>query len=95
MILGKVVGTIIASKKEIDIEGARFLLINICNQRGEKKDNFIVALDLVSAGYDEMVMISQSTPARETQITNNKPIDAIIIGIIDMIDENENVVYKK
>jgi len=95
MILGKVVGTVVAVKKEIDIEGARFLLINICNQRGEKKGDFIVALDLVGAGYDELVMISQSTPARETQITTNKPIDAIIVGIIDVIDENENIVYKK
>lgn len=95
MILGKVVGTVVAIKKDIDIVGARFLLIDICNQRGEKKDDFIVALDLVGAGYDELVIISQSTPARETQITNNKPIDAIIVGIIDVIDENENIVYKK
>ena len=95
MILGKVVGSVVAEKKDIDIEGARFLLINICNQRAEKKDDFIVALDLVGAGYNELVMISQSTPARETQITNNKPIDAIIVGIIDVIDENENIVYKK
>jgi len=95
MILGKVAGTVVASNKDIDIEGAKFLLIDICNQKGEKKDDFIVALDLVGAGYDELVMISQSTPARETIITNNKPIDAIIVGIIDIIDENENVVYKK
>ncbi len=95
MILGKVVGTVVATQKDIDIAGAKFLLINMCDQKGEKKDNFIVALDLVGAGNDEMVMVSQSTPARETPITKNKPIDAIIVGIIDVIDENEHVVYKK
>ena len=95
MILGKVVGTVVAVQNEIDIKGAKFLLINKCNQRTEKKDDFIVALDLVGAGYDELVMISQSTPARETKITSNKSVDAIIVGIIDVIDENENVVYKK
>jgi len=95
MILGKVVGTVVAVTNGVDIKGAKFLLINKCDQRAEKKDDFIVALDLVGAGYDELVMVSQSTPARETKITSNKSVDAIIVGIIDVIDENENVVYKK
>ena len=59
------------------------------------KNDFLVALDLVSAGNDELVMISESTSARETPTTTNKAVDAIIVGIIDMIDENDKVVYKK
>ncbi|MFH0864869.1 MAG: EutN/CcmL family microcompartment protein [Bacteroidota bacterium] len=95
MILGKVVGTVVSSSTNIGIEGARFLLIAKCNQQGEKKGDYIVALDLIGAGNDEMVMISESTSARETMTTANKPIDAIIIGIIDVIDENEKITYKK
>jgi len=49
----------------------------------------------VSAGYDELVMISESSSARQTPLTNNKPVDAIIVGIIDVIDENETIVYRK
>lgn len=95
MILGKVVGTIVSSTINIDIEGARFLLVEKCNQQGEKKNDFLVALDIVGAGNDELVMISESSSARETPITNNKAIDAVIVGIIDIIDEGETVVYKK
>lgn len=95
MILGKVVGTVVSSSTNIGIEGTRFLLIDKCNQQGEKKGDYIVALDLIGAGNDEMVMISESTSARETMITANKPIDAIIIGIVDVIDENEKLTYKK
>lgn len=95
MILGKVVGTITSSSNSIEISGGRYLLVNKCDQKGKLKNDFLVALDLVSAGKDEMVMISESTSARETTTTQNKAVDAIIIGIIDMIDESDKVVYKK
>lgn len=95
MILGKVVGTIVSSSTNIDIPGARFLLVDKTNQRGEKKGDYIVALDLVGAGNDELVMIAESSSARETPNTFNKPVDAVIVGIIDLIDENEIVAYKK
>ncbi|MDA3905612.1 MAG: EutN/CcmL family microcompartment protein [Bacteroidales bacterium] len=95
MILGKVVGTITSSSNAIEISGGRYLLVNKCDQKGKLKNDFLVALDLVSAGKDEMVMISESTSARETPTTKNKAVDAIIVGIIDMIDESDKVVYKK
>jgi microcompartment protein CcmK/EutM len=95
MILGKVVGTVVNSTQNIDISGPRFLLIDKCNQKGERKSDFIVALDLVSAGYDELVMIAESSSARQTPVTNNKPVDAVIVGIVDVIDENEIIIYRK
>ena len=95
MVLGKIAGTITSSTNSTDIPGGRYLLVNKCNQQGELKNDFLVALDLVSAGKDEMVMVSQSTAARETPTTRNKAIDAVIVGIVDTIDENEKVVYKK
>lgn len=95
MILGKVVGTVTSSSNSIEISGGRYLLVNKCDQKGKLKNDFLVALDLVSAGKDEMVMISESTSARETTTTQNKAVDAIIVGIIDMIDESDKVVYKK
>ncbi|NOZ34566.1 MAG: EutN/CcmL family microcompartment protein [Chlorobi bacterium] len=95
MILGKVAGTIVSTNQNINIKGAKLLLVDMCNTKGESTGNFLVALDLVGAGYDEVVMISQSTSARETSMTKNKPIDAAIVGIIDVMDEFEKVVYRK
>lgn len=95
MVIGKIAGTVTSSSCSVDIEGARYLLIEKTNQKGKGKGEFIVALDIIGAGYDELVFISESTSARETPGTINKPIDALIVGIIDLIDEHESIVYKK
>jgi len=95
MILGIVVGTITSSSISIDIQGGRYLLVNKCDQKGKLKDDFLIALDIIGVGKEEMVMISESTSARETPETKNQAIDAVIVGIIDMIDENDKVIYKK
>lgn len=95
MILGKVVGTVVASTSNVDIKGARFLLVEKCNQLGAVKGEYVVALDPLGVANDELVMVSESTSARETPQTQNKPIDALIVGIIDLIDEDERIVYKK
>jgi microcompartment protein CcmK/EutM len=95
MILGKVVGTVVSTKSNTGISGGRFLLIDKCNHKGEKRGDFLIALDILGAGKEELVMISESTSARETPQTINKAIDAVITGIIDVIDENETVVYRK
>lgn len=95
MILGKVVGTVVSSSSSIGIEGTTFLLIEKCTQAGVLKNDYIVALDLVGAGRDEMVMVSEGSTARETPLTVGKPLDALVVGIIDIIDENEIVIYRK
>ncbi len=95
MNLAKVVGTVVSTVKNDGIKGSKYLLLEKCNQSGEKKGDYLVALDLVGAGNNEMVFIAESTSARETPITINKPVDAIVIGIVDLIDENDKVVYKK
>lgn len=97
MILAKVVGTVVSNTKNkaAEIAGSKYLLVDKCNQQGQVKNDYLVALDIIGANRDEMVMISESSSARETPETLNKPVDAVIVGIIDMIDENDTVVYKK
>ncbi len=95
MIIGKVVGTVVSSVINSGISGGKYLLVEKCNQKAETKGDFLVALDLVGCWHNEMVMISESTSARETATTTNKAIDAIIVGIIDLIDESDTIVYKK
>ena len=95
MILAKVVGTVVSTVKNDGISGAKYLLIEKCNQSGERKGDYIVALDLVGAGNNEMVLVAEGSSARETSQTVNKPLDALIVGIIDLIDENDKIVYRK
>ena len=95
MVLGIVVGTIVSSSESVGIKGARFLLVDKCNQKGERKGDYVVALDQVGAGYEEMILLSEGSPARETPTTINKPLDALIVGIVDLVEENNTIVYKK
>lgn len=95
MILGKVAGTIVSSTINDGMAGSRYLLIDKTDQYGIQKGDYIVALDIIVAAKGELVMVSEGSPARETPLTVNKPVDALVVGIIDMIDENDTIVYRK
>ncbi|TQR08740.1 EutN/CcmL family microcompartment protein [Psychrobacillus soli] len=83
MILGKVVGNTWATRKEDGLNGLKFLIvqpININGKRDEAKS--IIAVDRIGAGVNDIVLITQGSPA--SIIGERKvPIDAVIIGIID------------
>jgi len=95
MILGKVVGTVVSEKRADQIEAARYLLIDQCDQHSTGKNDLLVALDMIGVGYGEIVLLSQGSAARQTTITDNRPMDAIIIAIVDQIDEQGHEVYNK
>ncbi len=95
MLLGTVVGTVVSSRRADGIEAAKYLLVERCDHRGNRKNDFLVALDMVGAGPDELVLLSQGSAARQTIVTDDKPIDALILGIVDQMDEFGDVTYKK
>jgi len=96
MILAKVVGTVVSTRKEPKIEGIKFLLlekINPSNMQG--KGDYLVAMDSVGAGLGEVVFFVPGSSSRMTATTEGKPSDATIISIVDSIDINGEYVYKK
>lgn len=95
MVLGRVVGTVVSERRADQIDAAKYLLVEQCDQQGTRKNNFLVALDMIGAGYEEVVLLSQGSAARQTTITDDRAIDALIVGIVDLIDEKGKVVYKK
>ena len=95
MILGKVVGTVVSSTIKDGMAGSRYLLVDKTDQYGKKKGDYLVALDIIGAGYNELVMVTEGSPSRETPLTVSKPVDALVIGIVDLIDEDNTVVYRK
>lgn len=96
MMMAKVLGTVIPSQIAKGVaDHGRWLLIERSDQSGKGKGEFHIALDMVNAGPNELVLICQGSAARQTQKTQDQPVDALIVGIIDMIDEKETVVYKK
>ena len=95
MIFGLVAGTVVADSRSDEIEGARHLLVELCSCRGEPKGKFLVALDQHSAGPGEMVIISQGSSCRQTEQTYQKAVDALIVGIIDLVEADGRIVYRK
>ena len=95
MIFGKIVGTVVSTQIDDGIKGRKCLLVQTCNYKVEEKNDYLVALDLVGAGVGEVVIISQGSSARQTTITHRKPVDAVIVGIVDMVEKGNKMTYKK
>jgi ethanolamine utilization protein EutN len=91
--LARVVGTVVADKRSDKVEGARFLLVEACGQKGDGKGEFLVALDAVGADRGQMVMLAQGSSCRWTSLTDDRPIDTLVVGIVDCIDERGVVVF--
>jgi len=95
MTLGKVVGTVVATRKEQTLEGLRFMLVRLVDPDGKETGAFVVAADAVGAGPEEMVLVASGSSARQTQATNNRPVDAVIMAIVDTWEIDRVTKYKK
>jgi len=86
MTLGKVVGTVWATRKDEQLTGMTLQLVQELNMDGSLKSKFVVAVDSVGAGVGETVLFAQGSSARQTELTRNKPVDAVITAIVDKLD---------
>lgn len=89
MTLGKVIGTVWATRKDEQLTGLTLQIVRELNLDGTTKDRYLVAVDSVGAGVGETVLFAQGSSARQTEITKNKPIDAVITAIVDKMDTSE------
>ena len=88
MVLGKVIGTVWSTKKDEYLTGAKFLIVRELNLDYSPRKKFVVAVDSVGAGVGEVVLVAQGSSARQTTFTKNKPVDAVIMAIVDKLDIN-------
>ncbi|HEC83165.1 MAG TPA: ethanolamine utilization protein EutN [Firmicutes bacterium] len=95
MIIGEVVGTIVATRKEERLVGLKFQVVKVLNVDLKPTGQFLIAADAVGAGYGEVVLCAQGSSARLTAKTKDRPIDAVIMGIVDTIEIEGKVVFEK
>ena len=86
MVLGKVVGTVWATRKDEQLTGLKLQFVRELALDGTMKERFVVAVDSVGAGVGETVLLAQGSSARQTDVTRNRPIDAVITAIVDKLD---------
>lgn len=85
MLLGRVVGEVWATRKDQRVEGLRFLVVKQIDLERRSTDAYVVAVDTVGAGVGEIVMVCQGSSARQSELTNGKAVDAVVMAIIDDI----------
>jgi microcompartment protein CcmK/EutM len=95
MQLAKVVGTVVASQKEPSLEGLKLLLVRAVDEEGRETGAFLVAADAVGAGPEEIVLIASGSSARQTRVTDKRPVDAVVMAIVDSCEVGGTVKYKK
>lgn len=82
MLSGKVIGTIVSTRKVESLVGSKFLEVQLFSA-GKETDEHLIAIDTVGAGIGEMVLITTGSSARLALDHPNTPTDAVIVGIID------------
>ena len=86
MIYGRVVGTIWATRKDPQIEGLVLLAVERCGLDGKGSGSHVVAVDTVSAGVGDLVLVVQGSSARQTEQTKDRPVDAVVMAIVDNLE---------
>ena len=86
MILAKVVGTVVATRKDDRLVGSKLLLAQPIDPRGKVHGNHLVAIDTVDAGFGETVLIVSGSSARMAAGLKDVPVDAAIVGIVDSVN---------
>ena len=95
MDLGKVIGTVVATRKDEKLEGTKLQVVQIVDLHANPKDSFVIAVDSVGAGQGENVLCARGSSARMTKATENRPVDAVIMAIVDLIEVNGEICYEK
>ncbi|MCY4121954.1 MAG: EutN/CcmL family microcompartment protein [Acidobacteria bacterium] len=86
MILGKIVGTVVATRKDERLVSSKLLLVQPIEPDGAPRGNHLVAVDTVDAGAGETVLVVSGSSARMADGLKDTPVDAAIVGIVDSIE---------
>ena len=93
MMLARVRGTVVATRRADGIGGARYLLVEDCGPDGEGRGEYLVALDMIDAERGQLVMLAQGSSCRWTFRTEDQPMDTLAIGVVDQIDSGGAVLW--
>jgi len=95
VLLGRVAGTLVASRKEETLEGLKFLVIKQIDVEESETGGYVVAADAVGAGIGEVVLYATGSSARQTIMTKDRPCDAVVMAIVDTWEVGGEVKYTK
>lgn len=95
MLLARVIGTVVSTRKDPSLEGLRFMVCQPVKADGADSGATVVAVDAVGAGVGETVLFASGSSARQTVMTQNRPCDAVIMAIVDHWEVGGEFKYRK
>jgi carbon dioxide concentrating mechanism protein CcmL len=95
MLIARVIGTVVSTQKEPTLDGLRLLVCQPLNAEGENAGAAVVAADAVGAGVGEVILYATGSSARQTVATQNRPVDAVAMAIVDHWEVGGDTKYRK
>jgi microcompartment protein CcmK/EutM len=94
MLIGRVVGSVVATQKDQRLEGRKLLVVQVHDHNNRALEQYVVAADAVQAGPGDMVLYATGSSARQTELTAERPIDAVVMAVVDSWDIDGRNVYE-
>lgn len=95
MQIAKVRGTVVSTLKDPSLRGVKLLLLQLVDEEGQILPIYEVAADYVGAGVNEWVLLSRGSAARKLDGSEQRPLDAAVVAIIDTVNVDNRLVYSK
>lgn len=95
MQIAEVRGTVVSTQKDPSLRGSKLLLVQLVDIEGNLLPEYEVAADSVGAGNDEWVLVTRGSGARQIPGSEQRPIDAMVVGIIDTVNLDNRLIYSK
>jgi len=95
VLLAQVLGTVVSTRKDRGLLALKLMLTREVDTAFKPTGNYVVAADAVGAGTDEIVLLAQGSSARMTEVSRERPVDAVIVGIVDAVEMDGKDVYLK
>jgi carbon dioxide concentrating mechanism protein CcmL len=95
MQIARVRGTVVSTQKDPSLMGVKFLLVQLIDEEGQPLPKYEVAADCVGAGVNEWALVSRGSAARQLPGSEKRPLDALVVGIIDTVSLDNRQLYSK
>jgi len=95
MLIARVIGSTVSTIKDEKLVSRKLLILRQTDERGEPVGKPYVAVDTVDAGAGDLVLTAAGSSARQTAITKDTPVDAVIMAVIDSLEVDGKVVFRK
>ena len=95
MLIGRVVGTLVSDQKDAKLAGMTFLVVRPLDIEGRDGAGYVVAADAVGAGAGDVVLYASGSSARQTANPYRRPVDAVVMAIVDLWEVGGEVKYRK